>query len=119
LFINQQQKDLDNEIRHKFCSFRNARVSGGFRLGPEHTIEYAKHAEATGSMTGMSGVEGMPSHGMLGSHMMPATVVSVDTDTGIMEADAGGMKLRLHFLPASLASVKAGDKIKLHMAFMK
>ncbi len=71
------------------------------------------------SMTGMPGMEGMPSHGMLGSHMMPATVVSVDTNTGIMEADAGGMKLRLHFPPASLASVKAGDKIKLHMAFMK
>ncbi|MDE2135685.1 MAG: hypothetical protein KGJ49_13945 [Alphaproteobacteria bacterium] len=71
------------------------------------------------SMTGMPGMDTMPAHGMMGSHMMPATVLSVDTNTGILEADASGMKLRLHFPPASLASVKAGDKITLHMGFMK
>ena len=70
------------------------------------------------SMTGMD-MSSMPAHGMMGSHMMPATVLSVDTNTGILEADASGMKLRLHFPPASLVSVKAGDKITLHMAFMK
>lgn len=71
------------------------------------------------SMSGMSGMDSMPSHGMAGSHMMSATVVSVDAKTGIMEADADGIRLRLHFPPASLTTVKAGDKIKLHLAFMK
>jgi hypothetical protein len=71
------------------------------------------------SMAGMPGMDNMPSHGMLGSHMMPATVLSVDANTGITEVDTGGMKLRLHFPPASLATVKAGDKIQLHMAFTK
>ena len=71
------------------------------------------------SMTGMPGMDSMPSHGMMGSHMMSATVVSVDAKTGLMEADSDGIKLRLHFPPASLATVKVGDKIKLHLAFMK
>ncbi len=62
---------------------------------------------------------GMPSHGMLGAHTVPATVLSVDTTTGVLEVDANGLKLRLHFPPESLATVKAGDKIKVHMAFMK
>lgn len=50
-------------------------------------------------------------------HKMPATVSSVDTQTGIVEADAEGMSLRVHFPPASVANLKAGDKITLHMGY--
>ncbi|HZY32718.1 MAG TPA: hypothetical protein VFE75_03055 [Rhodanobacter sp.] len=50
-------------------------------------------------------------------HMMPATVSSVDSKTGIVEVDSAGMSLRVHFPPASVANLKAGDKITLHMGY--
>ena len=52
-------------------------------------------------------------------HTMPATVSSVDTKTGIVEVDSGGMALKVHFPPATVADLKAGDKITLHMGFSK
>ena len=74
--------------------------------------------EHTGQMGGMH--HKMMRHNKNGSmHMMPATVSSVDTKTGIVEADAEGMSLRLHFPPASVATLKAGDKITLHMGYTK
>lgn len=54
-----------------------------------------------------------------GMHTMPATVDAVDHATGIVEVTSGGMKLTVHFPPASLASVNNGDKITLHMGFTK
>ncbi len=69
-------------------------------------------------MQGMN-MQGMGQMKMMGMHQMSATVTSVDMNTGIMEATSEGMKLRLHFPPASLTTVKAGDKIMLHMGFMK
>ncbi len=76
---------------------------------------------ASSSMGQMGGMHHkMMRHNKNGSmHMMPATVSSVDTKTGIVEADAGGMSLRLHFPPASVANLKAGDKITLHMGYTK
>jgi hypothetical protein len=50
---------------------------------------------------------------------MPATVSSVDTKTGVVEVNSGGMSLKVHFPPASVADLKAGDKITLHMGFSK
>lgn len=52
-------------------------------------------------------------------HMMPATVTSADTTTGIVDVMSGGMALKVHFPPKSMASLKAGDKITLHMGFSK
>lgn len=52
-------------------------------------------------------------------HMMPATVSSVDTKTGMVEVNSEGMSLRLHFPPASVANLKAGDKITVHMGYSK
>ncbi|MEO6799757.1 MAG: hypothetical protein ABI178_07465 [Rhodanobacter sp.] len=52
-------------------------------------------------------------------HRMPATVTSIDKATGIVEVTAGGMSLRVHFPPPSVANLKAGDKITLHMGFSK
>ena len=52
-------------------------------------------------------------------HTMPATVSSVDTKTGVVEVNSGGMSLKVHFPPASVADLKAGDKITLHMGFSK
>lgn len=57
-------------------------------------------------------------HGMNGSmHSMPATVTSVDTSSGIVEVTSEGMSLRVHFPPASVAKLKAGDKIILHLGY--
>lgn len=67
---------------------------------------------------GMSGMKGMH-HAPKSMHMMPATVTSVDSKTGVVEADTEGMNLKLHFPPASVADLKAGDKITLHMGFTK
>ncbi|WP_426702650.1 hypothetical protein ACPPVV_06520 [Rhodanobacter sp. Col0626] len=52
-------------------------------------------------------------------HKMPATVTSVDTTTGIVAVNTAGMSLRVHFPPASVADLKAGDKITLHMGYSK
>lgn len=74
--------------------------------------------QSMGSMPGMN-MPGMSMQNMKGMHMMPATVTAIDATTGLTDVDAGGMKLRLHFPPASLADVKAGDKITLHLSFTK
>ncbi len=89
-------------------------------------------AQDTGGMAPASGSSSMGHMGMgamhqkmmhhdkNGSmHMMPATVSSVDTKTGIVEADSEGMSLRLHFPPVSVANLKAGDKITLHIGYTK
>jgi hypothetical protein len=70
------------------------------------------------NMPGMN-MPGMNMQNMLGMHMMAATVTAVDAGTGVTDVDAGGLKLRVHFPPASLAGIKAGDKITLHLSFTK
>lgn len=77
----------------------------------------------TGTMSGgMNHMSGSMHHmsAMSGSmHTMPATVTSVDQKTGLVEVNSEGMSLKLHFPPASLANLKSGDKITLHMGFTK
>jgi len=68
------------------------------------------------NMPGMN-MSGMGS--MMGMHMMPATVATVDSKTGLIDVMAGSMALKLHFPPATLAAVRPGDKITLHLAFSK
>jgi hypothetical protein len=52
-------------------------------------------------------------------HKMPASVTAVDAKTGMVGVDAGGMALSVHFPPKSMANLKVGDKITLHMGFSK
>ncbi|MFC5437775.1 hypothetical protein ACFPME_14525 [Rhodanobacter umsongensis] len=52
-------------------------------------------------------------------HKMPASVTSVDATTGLVGVDAGGMALTVHFPPKSVANLKVGDKITLHMGYTK
>lgn len=70
--------------------------------------------QGTANMPGMSGMGTM-----MGMHMMPATVTAIDSKTGLIDVMAGSMALKLHFPPASLAALKPGDKITLHLAFSK
>jgi hypothetical protein len=83
----------------------------------------AQDTAPSSAMSSMGNTGGMKMkmmhHGMRGMHAMPATVSSVDTKTGIVEADAEGMSLKLHFPPTSVADLKAGDKITLHMGYSK
>lgn len=66
---------------------------------------------------------GMMMHGnmnnMMGMHMMTVTVTAIDAKTGLVDATAGSMALKLHFPPPSLAGVKAGDKLSVHLGFSK
>jgi hypothetical protein len=66
-----------------------------------------------------AGMPGMEMGTMLGQHMMPVTVTAIDNKTGLVDATAGSMALKLHFPPPSLAGVKPGDKIMVHLAFHK
>ena len=87
------------------------------------------YAQDTGGMTpAASSSMGSMHHGMMrkmhhgknGSmHKMPATVTSVDAKTGMVGVDSGGMALTVHFPPKSMAELKVGDKITLHMGYTK
>jgi len=67
----------------------------------------------------MPGMQGMDMAPMQGQHMMAVTVTAIDSKTGLVDATAGAMALKLHFPPPSLAGVKVGDKIAVHLAFHK
>ena len=56
---------------------------------------------------------------MLGMHVMAVTVTALDDKTGLVDASASGMALKLHFPPASLAGVKVGDKLSVHLSFTR
>lgn len=85
----------------------------------------AAPAFAQTEQSGTSGMGNMPGMNMssmgaiLGSHMMKATVTAIDSRTGVVDVSAGSMALKVHFPPASLAAVKAGDSITIHLAFSK
>jgi len=54
---------------------------------------------------------------MHGMHTMAATVTHADPKTGIVDVMTEGMALRVHFPPAAMTNLKAGDKIGLYMAY--
>lgn len=70
-------------------------------------------------MQGMQHGGMMGMNNMMGMHMMTVTVTAIDSKTGLVDATAGSMALKLHFPPASLAGVKAGDKLSVHLGFNK
>ena len=62
---------------------------------------------------------GMMGGPMMGMHVMTVTVTALDAKTGLVDASSGNMALKLHFPPASLAGIKAGDKLSVHLGFNK
>ena len=88
-------------------------------LGTALALVVPAFAQNQGGMGGMNmpGMSGMGN--MMGSHMMPATVTAIDAKSGLVDVTAGSMALKLHFPPASLAALKEGDKITLHLGFSK
>ncbi|MGN6738715.1 hypothetical protein [Dyella sp.] len=73
-------------------------------------------ASAGGSMQSMR-MHRMAGMNVKGMHRMPATVTAADPATGIVDVTAGGMALKVHFPPAAMKDLKAGDKITLHLGF--
>lgn len=71
--------------------------------------------DAGASMTHPVKANGMVD--MHGMHDMPATVTHADPQTGIVDVESEGMALRVHFPPASMVNLKAGDKIGLYMGY--
>lgn len=77
-------------------------------------------APASSSMGHMDAGMHKMHHDKNGSmHKMPASVTSVDASTGLVGVEAGGMALTVHFPPKSIANLKVGDKITLHMGYTK
>ncbi|HUY83608.1 MAG TPA: hypothetical protein VMU86_03465 [Steroidobacteraceae bacterium] len=71
-----------------------------------------------GSMSGMK-MEHATKAATLGRHSMPATVTKVDHKNGMVWLNSFGMHLAVHFPPPAIASLKAGDKIVLHLGYSK
>ena len=89
--------------------------------------DHAAHAVAksaqqgqmqSGMMEGHMMRGGMMGH-MMGMHVMSVTVTALDAKTGLVGVSAGKMALKFHFPPASLADVKVGDKLSVHLGFSK
>lgn len=90
---------------------------------------WAQDTMPTGSATGMDKMGAMHSDmkgmhksmhkSVMGMHTMPATVTEADTTTGVVDVMTAGMALKVHFPPKAMASLKAGDKITLHMGYSK
>lgn len=108
----------------RFFGLRQAAVAVLFTLASVASVAAQDTSPRQGQMPGMHGQQGMG--GMSGMHanmramhVMPATVSAVDAKTGIVDVNAGGMALKVHFPPASVADLKAGDQITLHLGFSK
>ena len=54
---------------------------------------------------------------MMGEHNMPGTVTAVDHATGIVKLNSLGMHLVVHFPPPTIAGLKPGDSISLHLGY--
>lgn len=100
-----------------------APAAGPSRMGSMHQgMTHGHMAPASGSTSMHSmhhqGTMHKSMHNNNGSmHTMPATVTSVDARTGKVGVNAGGMALTVHFPPKSMASLKVGDKITLHLGY--
>jgi hypothetical protein len=56
---------------------------------------------------------------VLGKHTMPGKVTKVDHHSGMVDVDSYGMHLVVHFPPRSIAGLKTGDPIVLHLGYSK
>ena len=56
---------------------------------------------------------------VLGEHSMPGKVTKIDHQSGMVDVDSYGMHLVVHFPPRSIAGLKTGDPIVLHLGYSK
>lgn len=77
------------------------------------------------SGSGMGGMNGGGSactqaktvHGVMGVHEMGGVVTAVNHHTGLLSLKTGMGVLRLHFPPKTLAQVKTGEHLVVHLGF--
>ena len=96
------------------------RRAAALALGVAVVLPLAAQAQTPPAKGEMPAMHDMPMHGMAGMqgmHEMTGTVTRVDHKTGMIDVNAGGMSLRLHFPPPALAKVKVGEHITVHLAF--
>jgi hypothetical protein len=94
-------------------------AGSGVALAQNTTPTDSAHSSDTmGAMHNGHGMSGMHKN-MMGMHAMPATVSSVDAQTGVVDVNAEGMMLKVHFPASAVTNLKAGDKITLHMGYSK
>ena len=106
-------------------SFSVLFTSGALALAAIPALAQDQPAAAGSAQGGMMQHGGMMQGGMMGMnnmmgmHMMTITVTAIDSKTGLVDATAGSMALKLHFPPPSLAGIKAGDRLSVHLGFNK
>lgn len=93
-------------------------------IGALTSVSVAAQNQAPGSSQNQMPAQKMEKmhHGkenMMGKHTMKATVTSVDKKTGLVEVNAGGMDLTVHFPPDSLVNVNPNDTITLYLGFTR
>jgi hypothetical protein len=93
-----------------------AAIAGAVLIGG---IASAQNAPTKTTMAQETQREMKASSSAMGMHDMPATVTEVDHKTGLVDVESGSMKLKVHFPAASVADLKKGDKITLHLGFTK
>jgi len=71
---------------------------------------------AGGADQGMSGAQGMAA-GSMGQHEMGGKVTMINHRTGLMHIKTAEGMMVIHFPPKSLAKVKKGEKLNLHLSF--
>ena len=54
-----------------------------------------------------------------GMHSQKVTVVSIDSETGVVRLKADNMPLVVQFPPSSLAGIKPGETLDLHLGFTR
>lgn len=52
-----------------------------------------------------------------GMHSITGKVEDLDTETGMVELKTAEGPLKLHFPPKSLAQIKKGDELQIHLGF--
>jgi hypothetical protein len=93
-----------------FASLAGAVLVGGMAVAQNAPMKSTVAQETQREMKASSA---------MGMHDMSVTVTEVDHKTGIVDVETGSMKLKVHFPAASVADLKKGDKITLHLGFSK
>ena len=106
-------------IRRNHCSMGLLALSMALAAGSAFAHDPPAADAPSGAMDHAKMDDMHHTKGMDNMHKMSATVDAVDHTTGIVDVTAGDMQLKVHFPPASLASVNTGDKITLHLGFTK
>ena len=102
------------------ASAQTTMPSGSSTQGGMNGMQGMQGMQNMKCMEGMSGTQCMKMHmHMKGMHTMQAIVTSADAKTGIVEVNAEGMALKLHFPGLSSGDLKSGDKITVMMAYSK